>query len=164
MTDGGCYGPQCDVYSAGCVIYSLLSGFYPFDADTADEFEAIVKARPADAPAPIDDFPEEWGGVSAEAKEFIQALMQHDPLKRPTAAEALKMAWIKDGPAKAAGQQKGAAGGAGKLGWKSKTAGAGAKASGSKAVTKLSKMATMRKGCKHTHIAKKDHVCTMSSE
>ena len=30
--DGPGYGPQCDVYSAGCVVYSILSGFHPFDA------------------------------------------------------------------------------------------------------------------------------------
>jgi serine/threonine protein kinase len=62
MTEGGCYGPQCDIYSAGCVIYSLLSGFYPFDADDVDDFEKMVKAQPADSPAPVDF--EEWEGVS----------------------------------------------------------------------------------------------------
>ena len=57
MTDGGCYGPQCDIYSAGCVVYTLLSGFYPFDASSCDEFEAIVKSQPPESPAPV-DYPE----------------------------------------------------------------------------------------------------------
>lgn len=148
MTEGGCYGPQCDVYSAGCVIYTLLSGFYPFDADTADEFEEIVKARPADAPAPFEY--SEWEEVSEEAKSMLQALMQHDPTKRPTAAEALDLPWIKQGPSHA--KCPGVFGG--KKGAKDSK---GTKQAGGK----QAKMAIMRKG-KHTHVAKKDHVCTMS--
>jgi len=59
--DGGGYGPQCDVYSAGCVIYSIISGFHAFDAANMDTFEQHVRARPLEAPAPV-EFPE-WQGA-----------------------------------------------------------------------------------------------------
>mmetsp|Transcript_22970 Transcript_22970/g.45826 ORF Transcript_22970/g.45826 Transcript_22970/m.45826 type:complete len:155 (+) Transcript_22970:841-1305(+) len=149
MTDGGRYGPQCDVYSAGCVIYSLLSGFYPFDATSCDEFEAIVKARPSSAPAPTEYA--EWDDVSQEAKDFLNALMQHDPKSRPTASEALGLDWL----AKAeAGGEKGK-----KIGWK-----AGVKDStGGKKKKTVVKSNTKRRG-KHTHISAGDHVCTTSTE
>jgi serine/threonine protein kinase len=148
MRDGGCYGPQCDVYSAGCVIYSLLSGFYPFDATTADEFEEIVKGRPADAPAPVEYA--EWDDVSDGAKAFLQSVMAHDPAERLTAAEALQHPWL---------QQSG--GGAGKkLGWKKGCV----DRSGGKKKKTLDKTHKSRHTGKHTHIAKKDHICTTSTE
>ena len=67
------YGPQCDVYSAGCVISCLLCGYFPFDADDTDEFERIVRQRPAEFPCPV-EYPE-WEGVSESAKEFLQKVM-----------------------------------------------------------------------------------------
>ena len=31
------YGPQCDVWSFGCLIYALICGQLPFDADSQGE-------------------------------------------------------------------------------------------------------------------------------
>ena len=86
------YGPQCDVYSAGCVISTLLSGYFPFDADSTDEFERLVRGRPVEYPCPVEH--PEWEGVSDSAKDFLQQIMTHDPLDRPTAAEALQLPWL----------------------------------------------------------------------
>ena len=36
----------------------------------------------------------EWKDVSASAKAFLQALMSHYPLERPSAQEALQLPWM----------------------------------------------------------------------
>ena len=141
MTDGGCYGPNCDVYSAGCVVYTLLSGYYPFDAQSCDDFEAMVKSRATDNPAPV-DYPE-WEDVSDDAKAFLQFIMQHDPADRPTAAEALEHPWL--------GRDGGGCNKKEALPFKKNSKGAKHK----------NPRSVQHKG-KHTRVEKKDHVCTTS--
>ena len=36
-----------------------------------------------------------WDGISQEARDFVGALLQKDPAKRPTAKQALKHPWLK---------------------------------------------------------------------
>jgi len=95
MADMPRYGPICDCYSAGCVMYSLLSGYHAFDAKNAKCFEKEVRARPVESPAPVEH--PEWQQISAQAKAFLQAIMHHYPLERPTASEALELPWMQGG-------------------------------------------------------------------
>ena len=44
----GNYGIECDLWSAGCILYVLLSGTPPFYADTDAELLKIVKSRTMD--------------------------------------------------------------------------------------------------------------------
>jgi len=88
------YGPLVDIYSAGCVVYSLLSGFYPFDADSTEEFEDLVRNRPVEFPAPTEY--DEWNEISDTAKDFLNQVMNHFPMERPTAAEALQLPWLQE--------------------------------------------------------------------
>ena len=37
---------------------------------------------------------EEWDQVSADAKNLVKKLLEYDPAKRPTAAEALNDPWV----------------------------------------------------------------------
>jgi serine/threonine protein kinase len=90
------------------------------------------------------------------AKEFLQALMQHDPAVRPTACEALKLPWLKEAHSEGCAKKKA-------LSWKVKAAGASSSKIQKASNAKKNSMATMRKGSKHTRVAKKDHVCTTST-
>jgi serine/threonine protein kinase len=81
------YGEQCDLWSAGVVVYVLLAGCPPFEGSVFEMAELICKGDW--------DFPEKyWEDVSQGPKDLIKALMTVDPEKRYTADQALACKWI----------------------------------------------------------------------
>ncbi len=84
----GRYGKSCDMWSLGVIAYILLVGYPPFNGSSDYEvFYAVRSGRYC-----FD--PEDWGGVSAEAKDFIHGLLRLDPRKRLTAQQSLHHPWI----------------------------------------------------------------------
>lgn len=84
------YTKSCDIWSIGVITYILLCGYPPFYGDTDNQiFDAVKKAR-FNFPSP------DWDGISLSAKEFICALLQPIPSKRPTAAQAMEHQWMKE--------------------------------------------------------------------
>lgn len=83
------YHEAVDLWSAGVILFMLLSGYPPFhdESDTV-LFEKIRKGK-----FEFDD--EVWSHVSADAKDLIQKLLVVDPMKRLTALEALAHPWFK---------------------------------------------------------------------
>lgn len=60
------YDQRVDVWSLGCIVYILLSGRYPFDAQEQDEVERqILRGKP-------DLTSTKWLKVSPNAKDFIR--------------------------------------------------------------------------------------------
>ncbi|KAL2250009.1 calcium-dependent protein kinase 29 isoform X2 [Sesamum indicum] len=88
------YGKEIDVWSAGVILYILLSGFPPFWAETEKGiYEEILKGH-------VDLQTSPWPSISAGAKDLITKMLTMDPRKRITAAEALEHPWLKkDGEA-----------------------------------------------------------------
>ncbi|CAM8979311.1 unnamed protein product [Rhodiola kirilowii] len=85
------YGKEIDVWSAGVMLYILLSGFPPFWAETEKGiFDAILKGKLSFEEAP-------WPTISDSAKDLIKKMLTMDPKKRITAAEALEHPWLKEG-------------------------------------------------------------------
>ena len=70
------------------IAYILLCGFAPFSGATDLETIHLVQTASLEFPSP------EWDSISDDAKDFIQSLLQRDPLKRPTADVALKHPWV----------------------------------------------------------------------
>jgi serine/threonine protein kinase len=70
------------------ITYILLCGFCPFAGD--DDFATLdaVTNSEVDFPSP------EWDDISKEGIDFIKWLLQKDPERRPTAAEAMQHPWI----------------------------------------------------------------------
>ncbi|CAK9152983.1 unnamed protein product [Ilex paraguariensis] len=77
------YGQECDVWSAGVIIYILLSGVPPFWDETEQGiFEQVLKGE-------LDFTSEPWPSISESAKDLVRRMLVRDPKKRLTAHEVL---------------------------------------------------------------------------
>ncbi|KAL5684065.1 hypothetical protein ACJX0J_010450, partial [Zea mays] len=85
------YGPEADVWSAGVIIYILLSGVPPFWAENEQGiFEEVLHGR-------LDFESEPWPSVSEGAKDLVRRMLIRDPRKRLTAHEVLRHPWVQVG-------------------------------------------------------------------
>jgi serine/threonine protein kinase len=85
------YGPQCDIWSLGCMTYELLSGKPPFIAKSAKALFKVIR----DADGPKFDGPA-WKSISQEAKELVRDMLRKRPEDRPSAMQCLGYAWFKN--------------------------------------------------------------------
>lgn len=82
------YGPEADVWTAGVMLYILLSGVPPFWAETQQGiFDAVLKGH-------IDFESEPWPLISDSAKDLIRKMLCSQPSERLNAHEVLSHPWI----------------------------------------------------------------------
>ncbi|KAJ0657368.1 putative protein kinase CAMK-CDPK family [Helianthus annuus] len=82
------YDKECDVWSAGVIIYILLCGVPPFWDETEEGvYEQILHGV-------LDLESEPWPSISESAKDLIRGMLERDVTKRMTAHAVLNHPWI----------------------------------------------------------------------
>ncbi|CAL9166015.1 calcium-dependent protein kinase 10-like isoform X1 [Musa acuminata AAA Group] len=82
------YGREADVWSAGVIIYILLSGVPPFWAETEQGiFEEVLHGK-------LDFQSDPWPSISNSAKELVRKMLVRDPRRRLTAHDVLCHPWV----------------------------------------------------------------------
>ncbi|KAM7251041.1 hypothetical protein ACFE04_022924 [Oxalis oulophora] len=82
------YGKEIDIWSAGVILYILLSGVPPFWAENEKGiFDAVLEGH-------IDFETEPWPSISNSAKDLVRKMLTQDPKKRITSVQVLEHPWL----------------------------------------------------------------------
>lgn len=87
---GGGYNQAADLWSAGVILYILLSGVPPFWGKTKSRIFDAVRA------ADLRFLSDPWDSISESAKDLIRGMLCKDPAQRLTAQEVLEHSWMRD--------------------------------------------------------------------
>ncbi|KAK6501787.1 hypothetical protein TWF481_009612 [Arthrobotrys musiformis] len=85
------YSHVCDMWSLGCVVYTLLTGDPPFTGATQEEIQQKICAGRWDV-AKLTKC-----GISEVAIDLVKKFLITDPTKRMNEKEALRHPWLEDG-------------------------------------------------------------------
>ncbi|KAI4370119.1 hypothetical protein MLD38_018500 [Melastoma candidum] len=84
------YGAEADIWSAGVILYILLSGVPPFWGENEQGiFDAILRGH-------IDFVSDPWPSISNSAKDLVKKMLQADPKERLSAVQVLNHPWMRE--------------------------------------------------------------------
>ncbi|XP_054438348.1 serine/threonine-protein kinase 33 isoform X2 [Pteronotus mesoamericanus] len=82
------YSQQCDIWSIGVIMYTLLCGEPPFIASSEEKLFELIRKGELHFDDPV------WDSISDCAKSVLKQLMKVDPAHRITAKELLDNQWL----------------------------------------------------------------------
>uniref|UniRef100_A0A0R3RFI3 Ribosomal protein S6 kinase n=1 Tax=Elaeophora elaphi TaxID=1147741 RepID=A0A0R3RFI3_9BILA len=85
------YDMNCDVWSLGVLLFTMLSGETPFAASENDSPQKILK-RVGEGKYSVNG--QAWTNISEQAKDLVRRLLHADPFKRLSAKQILTHPWI----------------------------------------------------------------------
>ncbi|KAL4501442.1 hypothetical protein ABPG72_021249 [Tetrahymena utriculariae] len=83
-----CYDETIDMWSAGCILFTMLSGREPFQAEYVHDLVKLICQGKYNFDDPV------WQGISQEAKDLISKCLTVDSTQRIKPEEALKHPFI----------------------------------------------------------------------
>ncbi|KAG6399368.1 hypothetical protein SASPL_140847 [Salvia splendens] len=84
------YGAEADIWSAGVILYILLSGVPPFWGENEQGiFDSILRGH-------LDFVSDPWPSISSSAKDLVKKMLMADPKARLTAIEVLNHPWMRE--------------------------------------------------------------------
>ncbi|XP_065676849.1 calcium/calmodulin-dependent protein kinase type IV-like [Hydra vulgaris] len=87
------YGTKVDMWSLGVIVYVMLSGHLPFNADSTPKLFSHIMSGTYSYTREV------WSTVSQSSKNFIDQLLCVDPVKRYDATAASNHNWMSTFPA-----------------------------------------------------------------
>ncbi|CAA0838199.1 Calcium-dependent protein kinase 3 [Striga hermonthica] len=84
------YGVEADIWSAGVILYILLSGVPPFWGENEQGiFDSVLRGH-------LDFSSDPWPSISSSAKDLVKKMLQSDPKDRLSAVEVLNHPWMRE--------------------------------------------------------------------
>nr|UEN74727.1 calcium-dependent protein kinase [Silybum marianum] len=78
------------IFDAGVILYILLSGVPPFWGETEQSiFDAVLRGN-------LDFVSDPWPSISSSAKDLVKKMLKADPKERLTAVEVLNHPWMRE--------------------------------------------------------------------